>query len=75
GDKFVLQYELRDAYYSHGGFNRLGAPVADEENLGGGWWRQKCQNGDVWTHGSDKKFAIMFNLRSSFYRHGGTPRL
>ena len=73
--KFVIQYELRGSYYDHGGESRLGVPVADEENIGGGWWRQKCQNGDVWTHGSDKKFAIMFNLRSSFYRHGGTPRL
>ncbi|EIK86706.1 1,4-beta-N-acetylmuramidase [Gardnerella greenwoodii 00703Dmash] len=32
GDKsFILQYELRDSYYSHGGYARLGAPVADEE--------------------------------------------
>ena len=75
GDKFVLQYELRDAYYSHGGFNRLGAPVADEENLGGGWWRQKCQNGDVWTHGRNKKFVIQYELRGSYYDHGGESRL
>ena len=72
GDKkFVLQYELRDSYYAHGGPGRLGAPVAQEENIGGGWWRQRCQNGDVWTHGKDKKFVIQFELRDSYYDHRG----
>ena len=76
GDKkFVLQYELRDSYYAHGGPGRLGAPVAEEENIGGGWWRQRCQNGDVWTHGKDKKFVIQFELRDSYYDHGGVGRL
>ncbi|XQS84615.1 glycosyl hydrolase [Gardnerella sp. DNF01192] len=76
GDKkFVLQYELRDSYYAHGGPGRLGAPVAQEENIGGGWWRQRCQNGDVWTHGKDKKFVIQFELRDSYYDHGGVGRL
>ena len=69
--KFVIQFELRDSYYGHGGYGRLGAPVADEENMGGGWWRQRCQNGDVWTHGKDKKFVIMFALRDSYYQHRG----
>ena len=71
GEKFVLQYELRDSYYAHGGPGRLGAPVAQEENIGGGWWRQRCQNGDVWTHGKDKKFVIQFELRDSYYDHRG----
>ncbi len=75
GEKFTLQYELRDCYYKHGGFGRLGAPVAEEENMGGGWWRQRCQNGDVWTHGRDKKFVIQFELRDSYYNHGGFGRL
>ncbi|MFU0522086.1 GH25 family lysozyme [Gardnerella swidsinskii] len=76
GDKkFALQYELRDSYYAHGGPGRLGAPVADEENMGAGWWRQRCQNGDVWTHGKDKKFVIMFALRDSYYRHRGAAWL
>ncbi len=75
GEKFTLQYELRDCYYKHGGFGRLGAPVAEEENMGGGWWRQRCENGDVWTHGRDKKFVIQFELRDSYYNHGGFGRL
>ena len=71
----VLQYQLRESYYMHGGFARLGAPVADEENIGGGWWRQRCQNGDVWTHGTDTKFVIQFELRGSYYKHGDVARL
>ena len=35
--------------------------------MGDGWWRQRCQNGDVWTHGRDKKLVIMFNLRKDYY--------
>ena len=53
----------------------LGAPVADEENMGAGWWRQRCQNGDVWTHGKDKKFVIMFNLRKDYYARGDFKKL
>ena len=76
GDKsFILQYELRDSYYGHGGYARLGAPVADEENLGGGWWRQRCKNGDVITQGRDKKYVIQYELRDSYYKHGGFTRL
>ena len=76
GDKsFILQYELRDSYYKHGGFTRLGAPIADEENLGGGWWRQRCKNGDVITQGRDKKYVIQYELRDSYYKHGGFTRL
>ena len=71
----VLQYQLRESYYMHGGFARLGAPVADEENIGGGWWRQRCQNGDVWTHGTDTKLVIQFELRGSYYKHGDVARL
>ena len=73
--KYVIQYELRDSYYKHGGFGRIGAPVADEEDMGGDWWRQRCENGDVWTHGRDKKFVIQFELRDSYYNHGGFGRL
>ena len=76
GDKsFILQYELRDSYYGHGGYARLGAPVAQEENLGGGWWRQHCQHGDVITQGRDKKYVIQYELRDSYYKHGGFTRL
>ncbi|MFP1690421.1 glycoside hydrolase family 25 protein, partial [Gardnerella swidsinskii] len=76
GDKkFVLQYELRDSYYAHGGPGRLGAPVADEENLGAGWWRQRCQHGDVFTQGRDKKYVIQYELRDSYYKHGSYSRL
>ncbi|MFW0901995.1 GH25 family lysozyme [Gardnerella sp. Marseille-QA0894] len=76
GDKsFILQYELRDSYYGHGGYARLGAPVADEENLGGGWWRQRCKNGDVITQGRDKKYVIQYELRDSYYKHGSYSRL
>ncbi|MBF9308232.1 glycosyl hydrolase [Bifidobacteriaceae bacterium NR044] len=76
GDKsFILQYELRDSYYGHGGYARLGAPIADEENLGGGWWRQRCKNGDVITQGRDKKYVIQYELRDSYYKHGGFTRL
>ena len=76
GDKrFVLQYELRDSYYAHGGYARLGAPVDEEENMGDGWWRQCCENGDVWTHGRDKKFVIQYDLRDAYYSHGGHARL
>ncbi|XQS82401.1 glycosyl hydrolase [Gardnerella sp. DNF01198P] len=76
GDKkFVLQYELRDSYYAHGGPGRLGAPVADEENMGAGWWRQRCQHGDVFTQGRDKKYVIQYELRDSYYKHGGYGRL
>ena len=76
GDKsFILQYELRDSYYGHGGYARLGAPVAQEENLGGGWWRQHCQHGDVFTQGRDKKYVIQYELRDSYYKHGSYSRL
>ena len=73
--KFVIQYELRDSYYNHGGEIFLGNPIAEEENMGGGWWRQRCENGDVWTHGRDKKFVIQYDLRDAYYSHGGHARL
>ncbi|MFN2631791.1 hypothetical protein AB9R00_11785, partial [Neisseria gonorrhoeae] len=49
--KYVIQFELRDSYNGHRGAAWLGAPVSEEENMGGGWWRQRCKNGDVWTQG------------------------
>ncbi|WP_230454139.1 LGFP repeat-containing protein [Gardnerella greenwoodii] len=73
--KYVIQYELRDSYYKHGGFTRLGAPISDEENLGAGWWRQHCQHGDVFTQGRDKKYVIQYELRDSYYKHGSYSRL
>ena len=73
--KYVIQYELRDSYNRHRGAGWLGAPVADEEDMGDGWWRQRCQNGDVWTHGRDKKLVIMFNLRKDYYARGGFDKV
>ena len=49
-EKYVVLLSLRDSYYANGGFKSLGGPVADERSMGGGWWRQRFQNGDVVVH-------------------------
>ena len=47
---FVIKRSLRDSWDSHGGFSRLGAPVANEEDMGNGYWRQRCENGYIRVH-------------------------
>ena len=74
--RFVIKFDLRDSWNQHRGFSWLGAPVANEENMGNGYWRQRCENGDVWTrNGSSEKYIVMLNLRDSFYRNGGYSSL
>ena len=69
---FVIKRSLRDSWDSHGGFSRLGAPVANEEDMGNGYWRQRCENGDVWTRsGAWSKYAVVRSLRDSFNKNGG----
>ena len=66
--RFVIKFDLRDSWNQHRGFSWLGAPVANEENMGNGYWRQRCENGDVWTrNGASEKYIVMLNLRDSFY--------
>ncbi len=69
--RYVIKYNLRDSWNQHDGFSWLGAPVANEENMGGGYWRQRCENGDVWTrNGSSEKYVVMYNLREEYYSQG-----
>ena len=70
-EQHLIQRELRDSYEQHGGADRLGAPVADEEDMGNGYWRQRCENGDVWTRGTTEKYVIMHTLRQTYYDRGG----
>ena len=68
----IVLYNLRDSFYKNGGYSSLGGPVADEENMGRGWWRQRFQYGDVWSKdGTDYRFVIKFDLRDSWNRHRG----
>ena len=74
--RFVIKFDLRDSWNQHRGFSWLGAPVANEENMGNGYWRQRCENGDVWTrNGASEKYIVMLNLRDSFYKNGGYSSL
>ena len=74
--RFVIKFDLRDSWDQHRGFSWLGAPVANEENMGNGYWRQRCENGDVWTrNGASEKYIVMLNLRDSFYKNGGYSSL
>ncbi len=44
--------------------------------MGNGYWRQRCENGDVWTrNGASEKYIVMLNLRDSFYKNGGYSSL
>ena len=71
-EKYVVMFNLRESFRSNGDFARLGGPVAEEENMGRGWWRQRFRNGDVWSlDGSDDRFVVLFDLRDSFNQHGG----
>lgn len=72
--KTVIQLELRDSYNEHGGAGWLGAPVSDEEDMGNGWWRQRCEHGDVWTRWGAKR-VVMLALRDNYYKRGGFAKL
>ena len=75
-EKYVVLLSLRDSYRLNGDFARIGGPVADEENMGDGWWRQRFRNGDVWSlDGTDEKYVVLLDLRDSFNQHGGFSRL
>ena len=58
----IVLYNLRDSFYKNGGYSSLGGPVADEESMGRGWWRQRFQYGDVWskdgTNYRDRKSVV-----------------
>ena len=72
----IVLYNLRDSFYKNGGYSSLGGPVADEESMGRGWWRQRCENGDVWTrNGASEKYIVMLNLRKEYYAKGGFSKL
>lgn len=74
--RFVIKFDLRDSWNQHRGFSWLGAPVANEENMGNGYWRQRCENGDVWTrNGASEKYIVMLNLRKEYYAKGGFSKL
>lgn len=74
--RFVIKSDLRDSWNQHRGFSWLGAPVANEENMGNGYWRQRCENGDVWTrNGASEKYIVMLNLRKEYYAKGGFSKL
>ena len=74
--RFVIKFDLRDSWDQHRGFSWLGAPVANEENMGNGYWRQRCENGDVWTrNGASEKYIVMLNLRKEYYAKGGFSKL
>ena len=74
--RFVIKFDLRDSWNQHRGFSWLGAPVANEENMGNGYWRQRCENGDVWTrNGASGKYIVMLNLRKEYYAKGGFSKL
>ena len=74
--RFVIKFDLRDSWNQHSGFSWLGAPVANEENMGNGYWRQRCENGDVWTrNGASEKYIVMLNLRKEYYAKGGFSKL
>ncbi|MCF2562471.1 glycosyl hydrolase [Bifidobacterium boum] len=74
-NKFIVLDSMRKAFNANGGFKSLGGPVADERSMGGGWWRQRFQNGDVWCNGSGRFFVVKFDLRDSWDSHGGFPRV
>ena len=74
--RFVIKFDLRDSWNQHRGFSWLGAPVANEENMGNGYWHQRCENGDVWTrNGASEKYIVMLNLRKEYYAKGGFSKL
>ncbi len=69
---YVLKYDLRDSYYAHGDYGRLGAPVANEVKLSDGYWMQQAEHGDVWTrNGAQEKYVVLLNLRKTYYAKGG----
>ena len=73
---YVLKYDLRDSYYAHGDYRRLGAPVANEVKLSDGYWMQKAEHGDVWTrNGAKEKYVVLLNLRKTYYAKGGFNKL
>ena len=44
--------------------------------MGNGYWRQRCENGDVWTrNGASEKYIVMLNLRKEYYAKGGFSKL
>ncbi len=47
GFKYAVVRSLRDSFNKNGGYHALGGPVADEEDMGNGYWRQRCENGNV----------------------------
>ena len=70
--RFVVLFDLRDSFNQHGGYSWLGAPLGNEERLSDGYWRQRFENGDVWTrNGSAEKYVVMFNLRNEYRLRGG----
>lgn len=75
-EKYVILLNLRNSYKENGDFAALGGPVRAEENMGNGWWRQRCANGDVWSKdGTNQHYVIKYDLRDSYYSHGGYARL